>query len=264
MNIYIGEFVGTMLLIILGGGVVAGVVLKGTKAEGAGWLVITVAWGLAVTMAIYAVGSISQAHINPAVTISLAFIGEFPWDKVPGYLLAQLLGAFTGAVIVWIHYLPHWKKTEDAGLKLAVFSTGPAIRSYASNFVSEMIGTMILVSGLLYIGANEFTEGLNPIVIGVLIISIGLSLGGTTGYAINPARDLGPRIAHFLLPIPGKGMSDWTYAWIPVLGPIFGGILGAVMYRVFFFQEYKASYLVVIVLAIISVVLAFLENRKNK
>lgn len=264
MSVYLGEFLGTMLLIILGGGVVAGVVLKGTKSEGAGWLVIVIAWGLAVAFAIYAVGNISAAHINPAVTLGLAFIGEFPWEKVPGYMFSQILGAFAGAVIVWLHYLPHWGKTDDPAAKLAVFSTAPAIRSYASNFVSEMIATAILLMGLLFIGANEFTEGLNPLVVGGLIIVIGLSLGGTTGFAINPARDLGPRIAHYLLPVKGKGNSDLAYSWIPVTGPLLGGLLGAVLYKVLFLQEFTAAYGAVILLSIGAMVFAIVANYKMK
>lgn len=230
MTPFWGEFIGTMLLILLGDGVVGGIVLKNSKSENAGWLVIAIAWGLAVTMAIYAVGQISGAHINPAVTIGLAAEGSFPWADVPGYLLAQMLGAFTGAVIVWLHFLPHWRKTNSPAAKRAAFCTDPAIRSTWANLLSEIIGTSVLVAGLLFIGANKFTDGLNPIVVGALIVAIGLSLGGTTGYAINPARDLGPRIAHFLLPIPGKGDSDWGYAAIPVAGPIIGGLLGATFY----------------------------------
>ena len=228
------EFVGTMLQIILGDGAVAGVVLKQTKSHNAGWVVITLAWGLAVTMAIYAVGHFSGAHINPAVTLAFAANGSFPWEKVPLYMTAQILGAFTGGVVVWLHYLPHWRKTDDPAGKLAVFTTGPAIRSPWANLLSEAIGTFVLIAGLLFIGANEFTEGLNPIVVGALIVAIGMSLGGTTGYAINPARDLGPRIAHQLLPISGKGSSDWQYAAIPILGPLLGGVMGAFFYQAVF------------------------------
>ncbi len=238
MSEFIAEVIGTMILIIFGGGVVAGVVLKDSKAEGSGWIVITIAWGLAVAMAVYAVGSVSGAHINPAVTLGLASVGEFPWAKVPMYVFAQVLGGSIGAVIVFLNYLPHWKRTEDKGAKLAVFSTGPAVRSPFSNLVSEIIGTAVLLMGLLFIGANEFTEGLNPLIVGALIIAIGMSLGGTTGYAINPARDLGPRIAHALLPIPGKGTSDWSYSWVPIVGPIFGGIYGAVFYKALFTGDY--------------------------
>ena len=231
MSPYVAEFVGTMLLIVLGDGVVASTLLKQSKGENAGWIVIVLAWGMTVALAIYAVGEYSGAHINPAVTIALAVHGSFPWQLVPGYCLAQLLGAFAGAIVVWIHYLPHWKITEDKGLKLAVFCTAPAIRSTASNFVSEFIGTMVLIFGILFIGANQFVDGLNPLIVGGLISTIGFSLGGTTGFAINPARDLGPRLAHFILPIAGKGNSDWGYSWIPVLGPITGGIAGALLYQ---------------------------------
>src|SRR6185295_14309809 len=223
---YLAEFLGTLLLIILGDGVVAGVILKGTKSENSGWLVIVLGWGLAVTLAIYAAGNFSGAHLNPAVTVALALKGDFPWSNVAGYVSAQLAGAFVGAILVWLQYLPHWGRTGDAGIKLAVFCTAPAVRNVFANLLSEVIATMVLVLGLLCLGANRFAEGLNPLVVGALIVSIGLSLGGTTGFAINPARDLGPRIAHAILPIPGKGPSDWSYAWIPVAGPLIGGATG--------------------------------------
>ncbi len=234
MSPYLAEFFGTLLLVLLGDGVVAGVILKKTKSENAGWFTIVMGWGLAVTLAIYAVGRISGAHLNPAVTLALAMNGSFQPDQVAGYILAQFAGAFVGGILVWVHYLPHWKETADADTKRAVFCTAPAIRNTFSNLVSEIIATAVLVLAILFIGANEFTQGLNPIVIGLLIVSIGLSLGGTTGFAINPARDLGPRIAHFILPIPGKGNSDWSYAWIPVVGPVVGGILGAFIYSAIF------------------------------
>ncbi|MBK5278224.1 MAG: aquaporin family protein [Bacteroidia bacterium] len=234
MSPYLAEFFGTMILIVLGNGVVAGVVLKGTKSENAGWLTICLAWGLAVTLAIYAVGSISGAHLNPAITLALAMTGSFPVNQVAGYILAQFAGAFVGAILVWLHYLPHWKNTPDPSAKLAVFATGPAIRNTLNNLISEVIATAVLVLAILFIGANKFTEGLNPLVVGLLIVSIGLSLGGTTGFAINPARDLGPRLAHFFLPIPGKRDSDWSYAWIPVVGPFIGGLLGALVYQFVF------------------------------
>ena len=265
MSEFLGEFIGTMLLIIFGGGVVAGVILKGTKVENAGWAVITGGWGLAVIIAIYAVGSISGAHINPAVTISLACVGEFPWAKVPLYIVAQLLGAFAGAVIVWIHYLPHWKETQDPGIKLAVFSTSPAIRKTWANLLSEIIGAFILIFGILIIGANSFSEGLKPLAIGGLIVAIGLSLGGTTGYAINPARDLGPRIAHFILPIIGKGKSDWAYAWIPVIGPILGGILGASLYKALFKGEiHHLLWVILPITLIIALIAVIKENNAAK
>ena len=227
MSPYVAEFFGTLTLILLGNGVVAGVVLKGTKSENAGWVAITVAWGLAVTLSIYAVERFSHAHLNPAITIALWASGDFDSNLVLGYVVAQLAGAFVGATLVWIHYLPHWKITNDPSAKLAAFSCAPAIRSTWSNLISEIIGTMVLVTAILFIGANKFADGLNPLIVGALITSIGLSLGGPTGFAINPARDLGPRIAHFVLPIPGKGSSDWSYSWIPIVGPLIGGLLGA-------------------------------------
>lgn len=225
MTAYTAEFVGTMILILLGNGVVAAVVLKASKGENAGWLTIVIGWGIAVTLAIYAVGRISGAHLNPAITVALAVQGGFPWTDVPGYVLAQLAGAIAGSILVWLHYGPHWKLTPDAQVKRAVFCTSPSVRHTFFNLVSETIATGMLVLLILFIGQNEFTQGLNPLAVGLLIVSIGLSLGGTTGFAINPARDLGPRIAHAILPIHGKGSSDWGYAWIPVVGPLAGGVL---------------------------------------
>lgn len=238
--VYLAEFIGTGILILLGGGVVAAVNLAKSKALGGGWIVVTLGWGMAVAMAVYAVGHISGAHINPAVTLGLASIGEFAWPQVPGYLAAQVAGAFTGAVLVYFAYFAHWAPTEDADAKLAVFSTSPGVRNKPAAFVTEVIGTFMLVFGVLAIGANAgpisqgdvdlsalFSTGLAPLLVGLLVLAIGLSLGGPTGYAINPARDLGPRIAHALLPIPGKGGSDWGYSWIPVAAPVVGGVLGA-------------------------------------
>lgn len=231
MQTFFAELIGTALLILLGNGVVAGVLLRGTKNENAGWLVITFGWALAVTFGVYAAGKVSGAHLNPAVTLALAATGQFSWANVPLYLLGQMVGAMIGAGLVYLHYLPHWARTEDPGTKLAVFSTAPAIRHPISNFLGEFLGTFVLLFGLSALGANEFAEGVNPLAIGALVLAIGLSLGGTTGYAINPARDLGPRIIHALLPIPGKGGSDWPYAWIPVMAPIAGGICGAAMHQ---------------------------------
>ncbi len=228
------EFIGTMLLVLLGNGVVANVLLRGTKGEGSGLVPIVLGWGLAVTLAVYAVGQISNAHINPAVTLALYASGNFDGSLVAGYILSQLAGGFAGGILVWLFYFPHWAGTESSALKLASFCTGPAIRSSVANLFSETIATMILVVGLLFIGANKFADGLNPLVIGALISSIGFSLGGTTGFAINPARDLGPRLAHAVLPIAGKGSSDWGYSWIPVVGPILGGLLGAWLYNALF------------------------------
>ncbi|MBE3589305.1 MAG: aquaporin family protein [Firmicutes bacterium] len=232
MSPYLAEVIGTMLLIILGDGVVANVVLNRSKGQNSGWIVITTGWGLAVAVAVYAVGWISGAHLNPAVTVGLAAIGKFPWSEVPGYILAQLAGAFLGAVVVWLAYLPHWEATEDKAAKLAVFCTAPAIRRPGANFLTEVIGTAFLVSGVLYIlnTHNNLGAGIGPLLVGFLVWAIGLSLGGPTGYAINPARDLGPRLAHAVLPIAGKGGSDWEYAWIPVLAPLVGGVLGALFY----------------------------------
>ncbi len=234
MQQYIAEFVGTLILILLGDGVVAGVLLRKSKAEHSGWIVITFGWGMAVAIAVYAVGAISGAHINPAVTVGLASVGLHPWALVPGYIIAQLLGAFVGAVLVWLAYFDHWKETDDPTLKLGVFSTIPEIRNTVPNFITEVIGTAMLLFGVVaivtYTGA--FAQGgiILPLVIGFLVLAIGLSLGGPTGYAINPARDLGPRIAHAVLPIPGKGGSDWSYSWIPVVAPLVGGVIGAFLY----------------------------------
>jgi len=244
MQNLLAELIGTMLLIVLGDGVVANVVLTGTKGEKSGWIVITTGWGIAVAMGAYAVGRISGAHLNPALTLALATIGSFSWADVPGYIAAQVVGAFLGAVIVWLAYRPHFTVTEDPDLKLAVFATAPAIRNTAANLMSEIIGTAALVFGILAIAGNAqtlvrpgdvdlsavFSRGLQPLLVGVLVLGVGLSLGGPTGYAINPARDLGPRLAHALLPISGKRDSDWAYAWIPIVGPIIGGIVGAALY----------------------------------
>jgi glycerol uptake facilitator protein len=244
MQAYIAEFIGTMILIILGDGVVAGVLLRNSKAENSGWIVIAFGWGLAVAVAVYCVFQFSGAYINPAVTIGFAVTGGLEWALVPGYIIAQFLGAFVGAIIVWLAYLPHWEETEDEGLKLGVFCTAPAIYNTPANLITEIIGTFVLVFGISGIVANAGTvgggaeavigTGLNPLIVGLLVVGIGLSLGGPTGYAINPARDLGPRIAHAVLPIAGKGGNDWGYSWIPVVGPIIGGILGAVTWVILF------------------------------
>jgi glycerol uptake facilitator protein len=227
---YLSEFVGTLILILLGDGVVAAVLLRNSKAEHSGWIVITFGWGMAVAIAVYA-AAISGAHINPAVTVGLAAIGAHPWVLVPGYIIAQLLGAFVGAILVWITYYDHWKETDDPVLKLGVFSTIPQIRNTVPNFITEVIGTAMLLFGVLAIVTNAQAP-LVPLSVGFLVLAIGLSLGGPTGYAINPARDLGPRIAHAVLPIPGKGDSDFSYSWIPVVAPLVGGIIGAVLWSI--------------------------------
>jgi glycerol uptake facilitator protein len=238
MSPFLAELLGTMLLVILGDGVVANVVLSKTKGQNAGWIVITAGWAFAVTIAVYAVGSFSGAHLNPAVTIGLASIGTFAWATVPVYLAAQMLGAFLGAAIVWLAYLPHWPVTENPASKLAVFCTAPAIRNTPANLVTEIIGTFVLVLGVLAVltpknlnPAFGWDVGFAPCLVGIIVWAIGLSLGGPTGYAINPARDLGPRLAHAVLPISGKGRSDWGYAWIPVAGPIIGGVIAAFLYK---------------------------------
>ncbi len=235
---YIAEFIGTLLLILFGDGVVACVVLARSKGSGGGWIVITAGWAFAVTVAVYSVGAFSGAHLNPAVTVGLAAIGKFEAAKVAGYIAAQMAGAFAGAVLVWLAYLPHWGATDDKGAKLAVFCTGPAIRDLPKNLLTEIIGTFALVLGVLAIGTKanlspEFgwDKGFGPALVGLLVWAIGLSLGGSTGYAINPARDLGPRLAHAALPVAGKGGSDWDYAWVPVVGPLIGGVLGAVCFK---------------------------------
>jgi glycerol uptake facilitator protein len=263
MTPFVGEMMGTMILIVFGAGIGAGSSLKKSYSNNAGWIVITLAWGLAVTMGVFAVGSVSGAHLNPAVTIALALNGSFPWSKVPGYIAAQMIGAILGAAIIYLHYLPHWKETDDPGVKLGVFATSPAIPHTFSNLLSEMIGTFILVLGLLFIGANKFTEGLNPLVVGLLIVVIGMSLGGTTGYAINPARDLGPRIAHFLLPIPGKGSSNWGYSWIPVVGPILGGCIGAVFYKAVFLGKVTGALWIVLTISAVVLLLAFISSKNQ-
>ncbi|MER2106654.1 MAG: MIP/aquaporin family protein [Solibacillus sp.] len=254
MSTFLAELVGTMMLIVLSGGVVAGSLLKFSKGENGGWVVITIAWGLAVAMAAYAVGGINGAHLNPALTI-----GTFPWADVPMYVLAQLLGAMIGAVIA---YLPHWAKTDDADAKLGVFATSPAIHHPLSNVVAEIIGTFILLLGILALGGNVIVDGVNPILVGLLVVVIGMSLGGPTGYAINPARDLGPRIAPFLSPIPGKRDPDWSYAWVPIVGPIIGGVFGALFYKQFFLQELSVTFWIFAIIVFVILIGAQLTQPK--
>lgn len=236
MDAYIGEVIGTMILILLGDGVVANVLLGKTKGNNAGLIVITTGWAMAVFVAVMITGVVSGAHLNPAVTVGLAVAGNFDWGLVPGYIVAQMIGAFLGAILVWLTYFQHWGATSDPGLKLAVFSTGPAIRNTVWNLITEAVGTFMLVFGVLGIrGAVMGTEAidlgaLGALPVAFLVWAIGLSLGGPTGYAINPARDLGPRIAHAILPIPGKGSSDWGYSWIPVVGPIVGAVIAALLW----------------------------------
>jgi len=232
-----GEFMGTLVLILMGDGVVANVLLKRSKAEGSGWMVITTGWAFAVMAGVFtaiACGS-SDAHLNPAVTIGFA-ISSGHFESFVPYLIAQIAGAFVGAILVWVHFLPHWEQTSDQGLKLACFCTAPAIRRFSANLISEVIGTLVLVLvvGAIFskaVAASGPASGLGPYLVAALVWGIGLSLGGTTGYAINPARDFGPRLAHAVLPVAGKGASDWGYAIVPILGPLIGGGLGGLLLR---------------------------------
>lgn len=243
MHPYIAEALGTAILILFGNGVVANVVLAKSKANNAGWIVIALGWGLAVTLAVYVVGRVSGAHINPAVTVGLASIGAFEWSQVPGYILSQIIGGAIGSVLVYLTFYAHWEETDNPDGILACHCTSPAIRKIGPAFMSEFIGTIVLVFTILALGkvamgadttqvawASAMGTWFGPLMVGVLVLAIGLSLGGPTGYAINPARDLGPRIAHALLPIKGKGPSDWAYAWVPVVAPILGGIAGAQLF----------------------------------
>ncbi|AKI75772.1 glycerol transporter [Streptococcus pyogenes JRS4] len=229
---FTGELLGTFILVLLGDGVVSACILNKTKAQNSGWIAIVLGWGIAVTVAVYISGFMSGAHLNPAVTLAMAAIGSLPWSQVVTYLVAQFLGAMLGALVLYLHYYPHWNETKDAGTILACFSTGPAIRHTWSNLFGEALGTAVLVITVMAIGPNKVAAGFGPIIVGFVVMAVGFSLGATTGYAINPARDLGPRIMHALLPIPNKGDSDWSYAWIPVLGPILGGVVGALIYQV--------------------------------
>ena len=231
---FMAELIGTAILVLLGDGVVANVVLKKSKGFNSGWMVIASGWAFAVAIPVYMFGSVSGAHFNPAVTIALAVTGAFPWNKFPMYILAQLIGAFIGATLVLLSYYNHFEATEDKSTKLGVFCTAPEIKNTKWNFVTEFIGTFLLIFGIIGITAHPFVDGVQPLAIGILIWAIGLCLGGPTGYAINPIRDFGPRLAHFILPVPGKGSSNWGYAWIPVVAPILGAIVGALVYKVIF------------------------------
>lgn len=225
------EFLGTMILVLLGDGVCAAVNLKKSKAEASDWIVIAFGWGMGVTIAVYVAGYMGPAYLNPAVTIAMALTGSFEWRMVVAFIVAQVLGAIVGAVLVWLTYLPHWQVTEDQDAILGTFATVPAIRNYLANIITEVIGTFVLVLGLLSFSQHNFTEGLHPLVVGALILSIGLSLGGPTGYGVNPARDFGPRLVHQLLPISTKGDSDWAYAWVPIVGPVIGAAVASGVYR---------------------------------
>jgi len=263
MTNFTAELIGTMILITLGCGINAGNSLTNSFSKNTGWIGVAFGWGFAVAIAVYAVGEYSGAHINPAVTFALAVNGDLAWSEVPIYISAQVIGALIGSTLVWFQYLPHWKATEEASVKLGVFATSPAMKNNFPNLVSEIIGTFILILGLLSIGANKFSDGLNPLIVGFLIVSIGLSLGGSTGYAINPARDFGPRLAHFLLPIKGKGDSNWGYAWIPIIGPIMGGIYAAVFYKAFFEQQFGTMFWIMSIVTGIVLVLAWFSEKSK-
>jgi glycerol uptake facilitator protein len=240
MSPFIAELIGTMILILLGNGVVANVVLKNTKGTGSGWIVITTGWALAVFAGVVVAGPYSGAHLNPAVTVGLAIAGKFPWAQVPAFIAAQLLGAMIGTFLVWVMYEDHYKITEDATMKAASFYTIPAIKNRKLNFISELLGTFVLLLAVFYITNGEIGKDKTPIGLGsvgaipvaFIVWSIGLSLGGTTGYAINPARDLGPRIVHSILPIAGKSKTDWNYFWIPIMGPIVGAAIAAGLFLI--------------------------------
>jgi len=240
MTAFTAELIGTLFVILLGNGVVANVVLKGTKGNNAGWMVITTGWALAVFVGVVIATPFSGAHLNPAVTIALAIVGKFSWSNVGPYLLAQFLGAMIGSFLVWVVYIDHFRKTTDAEMQLAVFSTSPAIRNLLFNLLSEIVGTFVLVFVIFYFTNAEITTPKTPIGLGsvgalpvtFLVWAIGLSLGGTTGYAINPARDLGPRLVYALLPIKEKGSSNWKYAWVPIIGPFIGAVIAAVLYLI--------------------------------
>jgi glycerol uptake facilitator protein len=236
VSIWGAETIGTALLVLLGDGVVAAVLLNHSKAQNSGWIVITWGWAIAVMVGVFAVGQFSGAHLNPAVTLGFAVEGRTDWSDVPKYWGGEFSGAFIGAVLVYLSYLNHWRPTEDPGLKLAVFCTAPALRNTVTNLITEIIGTFVLVFGVLafFAAKGVAADPLSGLLVALLVLGIGLSLGGPTGYAINPARDLGPRIIHALLPIPGKGPSDWGYAWIPVIGPLIGGTIAALAFKWFY------------------------------
>ncbi|GGG31934.1 glycerol uptake facilitator protein [Lactobacillus apis] len=228
----IGEFLGTAMLVLLGDGVCAGTNLNKSKSKGAGWIVIAFGWGFAVAFSVYSARWLCLGHYNPAVTFSMAIAHKLPWSSVLPYFVVQVLGAFVGAILVWLTYYPHWKETDDQEAILGSFATVPAIRSYAWNFFTEAIATFVLVYGLLALTNGDLAAGLNPLLAGFLITSVCLSLGGPTGVALNPARDFGPRLAHQLLPIANKGQSDWAYSWVPVVAPLVGGALAASLFNV--------------------------------
>ena len=263
MNELLSEAIGTFILILFGCGVNAGLSLNKSysKKDWNSWTVGTLGWGLAVTLGVYA-GKFSGAHINPAVTIGLLSSGEIQYINAIYYIIGQSIGAFIACIFVYLHYLPHWSKTEDKSVKLGVFATSPSINSKWSNLLSETVGTFALLFGLQFIGIHQFADGLNPLIVGGLVCAIGISLGGTTGYAINPVRDFIPRLAHSILPISGKGHSNWNYSWIPVLGPILGGILGVSTYQLLFNDVLNNYFILSVSLFLLISILSILENKK--
>tara|TARA_B100000686_G_scaffold29430_2_gene29881 strand:+ start:3752 stop:4543 length:792 start_codon:yes stop_codon:yes gene_type:complete len=262
MNELLSEAIGTFILILFGCGVNAGLSLNKSysKKDGNSWTVGTLGWGLAVTLGVYA-GKFSGAHINPAVTIGLLSAGEIQYINAIYYIIGQSIGAFIACVILYLHYLPHWSKTEDKSVKLGVFATSPSINSKWSNLLSETVGTFALLFGLQFIGIHQFADGLNPLIVGGLVCAIGISLGGTTGYAINPVRDFIPRLAHYILPISGKGDSNWNYSWIPVFGPIVGGVLGVNMYEFLFENTVNVYLYISLSIFFIVTALSIIENK---
>lgn len=233
MSPFIAEFIGTMFIILLGNGVVANVLLAKSKGNNGGWIVITFGWAVGVFVGVYSSATVSGAHLNPAITIALAAIGKFEWINVPMYILAQLLGAMTGSLLMWLAYRKHFDETTDAEAMLAIFCTGPAIRNTVANLTTEIIGTFVLMLGVLFIVSPQNTLGaLDALPVALLVLGIGLSLGGPTGYAINPARDLGPRMMHFILPIKNKRNSDWSYSWVPVVGPVVGALIAVTVWKI--------------------------------
>lgn len=266
MNIFLAEFIGVTILIFLGCGVLAGNSLKESGTFKIGSVAINLAWGFAVAMAVYAVGDISGAHLNPAITIAQAAIGNFQWSLVPGYILAQILGAMFGSLLVYLQFLPHWDKTKDAEVKLRIFATEPAIKNNITNFISEYLVTFVLVFLILILDKNKFSEGIKPLVTGGLIFSLGLCFGGVTGAALNPARDFGPRLAHFLLPIPGKGSSNFKYSWIPIVAPIMGGCTGAMVNLAVYEGEINPELFAMLILtmSVLLIIKTINQNMKKK
>lgn len=264
---FLAELIGTFIVVLIGTGVAGGILLKGTKSQGSGWMNLTVGWGLGYTIGIFTVYQYSGAHLNPAYSIGLATIGEFSWSNVPQYVSGQIIGALFAAIIVFLLYLPQWKKTGDENRILNVFVTSPAINHSPINLFNEITGTFLFVFGILIIRSNEVTSTMEPILIGLLVMAVGLSIGGTTGFAINPARDLGPRIAHYLLPIIGKGKTEWGYAWIPITGPIVGGVFGALFYQAFYLGRFSNGFWLITILIGLVVIWAIIYelviNRKK-